>query len=140
MTTKNKEQIQYSSGYKYALEETYSLLTPITGHTVGCDQYLLRPDGSLTIAKGFPWDGPSGITYDTSSSLRASLIHDVFCLMMRNKSLPHSYRHQVNEFFKQLCIEDGMWGWRAHLWFLAVEAADCGNPDQGPDRIVKVAP
>lgn len=134
------DHISYSSGYKYQLEETYSLLTPILDHTVGCDQYLLTPDGKLTIARGFSWDGASGPTYDSASSMRASLVHDVFCLMMRNRALDHSYRHIVNEFFKQLCIEDGMWQWRAHLWFLAVEAADCGNPEQGPDRVVKTAP
>lgn len=135
------EKIFYSSGYKYVLEEAYSCKTPITGVVISHDQFLLELDGTLTIYKGWPWDGASGPTFDSKSSMRPSMIHDVFCYAMRSELLSYSeYQDTVNKFFKQQCIEDGMWEWRAHLWYLAVEAADCGNPNQGSDRIVESAP
>lgn len=133
--------IRYSEGYKYQLEALYACETPVTGTLIEDDLFTLYESGLLVIRKGFAWDGASGPTFDTKSSMRASLVHDVFCVCMRDGRLSYEkWQDTVNEFFRQQCIEDGMWHWRAGLWHAAVELADAGNPDQGRDRVVLTAP
>lgn len=134
-------KIRYSEGYKYQLEDLYACATPIVGELIEDTFFTLYPSGLLTIRKGFAWDGASGPTFDTKNSMRASLVHDVFCVCMRDGRLSYEkWQDTVNELFRQQCIEDGMWGWRANLWHAAVEFADAGNPNQGPDRQILTAP
>lgn len=133
--------IRYSEGYKYQLEALYACETPVTGTLIEDDLFTLYESGLLVIRRGFAWDGASGPTFDSKSSMRASLVHDVFCVCMRDGRLSYEkWQDTVNEFFRQQCIEDGMWKWRAGLWHAAVELADAGNPDQGRDRVVLTAP
>lgn len=133
--------IRYSEGYKYQLEALYACETPVTGTLIEDDLFTLYESGLLVIRKGFAWDGASGPTFDSKSSMRASLVHDVFCICMRDGRLSYEkWQDTVNEFFRQQCIEDGMWHWRAGLWHAAVELADAGNPEQGRDRVVLTAP
>lgn len=133
--------IRYSEGYKYQLEALYACETPVTGTLIEDDLFTLYESGLLVIRRGFAWDGASGPTIDSKSSMRASLVHDVFCVCMRDGRLSYEkWQDTVNEFFRQQCIEDGMWQWRAGLWHAAVELADAGNPDQGRDRVVLTAP
>jgi hypothetical protein len=133
--------IIYCDGFKYQLREAYSCVTPIVGVEIMDREFYLQEDGTLTIFPGFAWDGASGPTFDSKSSMRASLVHDVFCVCMRDGRLDYEkYQDTVNSFFEQQCLEDGMWAWRAHLWHAAVEFADAGNPNQGPDRKVLKAP
>lgn len=134
-------RIKYSEGYKYQLEELYACSTTIVGELIEDDLFTLYPTGLLVIRKGFAWDGASGPTFDTKNSMRASLVHDVFCVCMRDGRLSYErWQDTVNELFRLQCIESGMWRWRANLWHAAVEFADAGNPDQGPDRETKEAP
>lgn len=133
--------IKYSEGYKYQLEELYACATPIIGTLIEDEFFTLYQTGLLVIRKGFAWDGASGPTFDTKNSMRASLVHDVFCICMRDGRLSYEqWQDAVNELFRQQCIEDGMWRLRANLWHAAVEFADAGNPNQGPDRNILTAP
>ena len=133
--------MKYWKGLKYQLAETYIVQTPIIGERIEDDFFTLQEDGTLIINKGFAWDGASGPTFDSRSSMRPSLVHDVFCIAMRDGRLSYEqWQDKVNELFKAQCIEDGMWHWRASLWHSAVEFADAGNPDQGPDREILEAP
>ena len=133
--------IKYWEGCKYQLAETYIVSTPIIGERVEDDFFTLQEDGTLIVYKGFSWDGASGPTFDTASSMRPSLVHDCFCIAMRNGKLSYEkWQDKVNDLFRDQCIEDGMWRWRANLWHSAVEFADAGNPDQGADREVLEAP
>lgn len=133
--------IKYSKGYKYQLEENYTLMTPIKGVMVMNDYFELYEDGLLIVLKGYAWDGASGLTRDTPSSMRPSMVHDVFCQCMRAGWVSYDkWQDTVNDFFRQLCIEDGMWKSRAAAWHAAVEFADCGNPKQGIDRQILTAP
>jgi hypothetical protein len=50
------------------------------------------------------------------------------------------WQDTINKFFKEMCIKDGMPEWRAKLWYWGVEFGDAGNPKQGPDRKIHVAP
>jgi hypothetical protein len=133
--------IYFVEGFKYQLAQSYSVDTPIKGVRIEDDYFDLEESGRLTIHKGYAWDGASGPTFDTKSSMRPSLVHDVFCQAMRDGRLDFDkWQDQVNELFKQMCIEDGMWRVRANLWHSAVEFADAGNPNQGPERKVLTAP
>ncbi len=133
--------IKYIDGFKYQLAESYSVQTPITGTRIDDDYFYLEKDGYLQVHQGYAWDGASGPTFDTKASMRPSMVHDVFCQAMRDGRLSYKeHQDTVNEFFRQQCIEAGMWRWRANLWHAAVEFADAGNPDQGPDREILTAP
>ena len=135
-------RIRYLEGMKYVLSDDHLVSTPITGADIIDPWFRLFPDGRLHILAGFAWDGPSGPTFDTKDSLRASLVHDVFCILMRDRRLAFAWQDAVNEFFRQMCIADGMPPWRARIWHAGVEFADAGNPDQGADpaRAVREAP
>lgn len=82
-------------GGAYQLTERFTIITAIQGHSVKCDQYSLSTDGTLTIEKYYTWDGASG-AIDTSSVIRASCIHDVFCDLINARVLPRSLQPVVD--------------------------------------------
>lgn len=136
------ERIKYKCGLKYQLAEDYRVQTPIIPEAAcGNEYFALLRTGELIIRKGYAWDGASGPTFDTKSSMRPSLIHDVFCQMMQKRMLDWGRWHQeVNEYFRDLCVEDGMASFRASLWYAAVEFANAGHPDQWESNPVQEAP
>ena len=82
----------------------------------------LSPNGMLTIKKGYAWDGPSGPTIDTPSVMRGSLVHDCLYQLLRETDFgaPETRdqrRKQADEILYKICIEDGVWKWRAK-WIL----------------------
>lgn len=119
--------IQYRRGYKGSLWETYRVQTSIVGFSVTHRLFTLTPDGWLTVFEDYPWDFASGPTWDTPSSIRGSLVHDALYEMMRLGLLPQSVFHKVNAEFRKILLEDGMYQWRANLWFSGVEKF--GNPN-----------
>lgn len=116
--------IHYSSGYKYQLRASYAVLLPEIAHAerepVTTDWLELDPDGTLRVRAGYAWDGASGPTIDTKSSMRASLLHDACYQLIRKGLLDHSFRPVVDRMFRRICKEDGMWSVRAQLWYLGV--------------------
>jgi len=109
--------IRYRGGYKYQLANSVSILTNIRPPSdIQTEFIALSKSGVLFIRKGYAWDGPSGPTIDTKSSMRASLIHDALYQLMREGHLGGYYRGAADEELYRLCIEDGMWKWRAWLW------------------------
>lgn len=137
-----KSSIKYRAGYKYQLAESYSIITPIKPDApVKHEFFTLSKTGKLWIKSGYAWDGASGPTFDSKSSMRPSLVHDVFCQMMRAGLLSYDkWQDAVNALFRQQCIEDGMWAWRAAIWHSAVEFANAGHPDQGESNPIQEAP
>lgn len=128
---------------KYALAEYYSVLTPITGYDIEERFFHLHPNGLLELFPGFAWDGASGPTIDSPSSMRASAVHDVFCWLARERKIDYELWHHVyNNFFRTQCLGSGMWHKRADMWHWGVEFGDAGNPNQGadPDRNILEAP
>lgn len=112
--------IKYCDGYKYQLAEDCQDKTPITGYDIDTDYIRLSMDGLMTIKKGYAWDGASGCTIDTKSSIRGSLYHDAFYQLMREELISQHHRITADAFLRDICIEDGMWKWRANLWYAAV--------------------
>ena len=133
--------IRYRDGYKYQLAFEYRVQTALRPPWVVKSAFLLlKPDGLLVIRKGYAWDGPSGPTIDTRSSMRGSLVHDALYQMIREGLLPATARLRADEELRRLCIEDGMWKWRAALWFRAVRKAAAGAADPAHNRVVYAAP
>ena len=110
------DTIKYRKYYKYQLAETYIVNTDVLGFFITTKYIGLNPQGALTINEGYAWDGASGPTIDTSSSMRGSLVHDAFYQLMREELLPLTLRKPVDDIFRAIIEEDGMWKIRALLW------------------------
>lgn len=133
--------IKYYEGMKYQLAEDAIFETPVVGYNITDEFFTLHETGVLLVRRHFPWDGASGPTFDTKSSMSASLVHDVFCILMRDGRISYEiWQNRINLFFRQMCIEAGMSIWRANFWHIGVELGDAGNPDAGPDRPIQMAP
>jgi len=127
--------IKYSEGLKYRLREDYSIKTKVTGYSIFDKMFRLVEDGTLTIYDGYTWDGASGPTIDTKSSMRGSLVHDVGYQMMRLGLIPESTRPLWDDMLHDICVEDGMWHFRAEGWEEAVShfAAGCAKSGAEPE-------
>ena len=107
--------IAYNDGYKYQLKEACNVAIEIKP-SIGIDTEYIKLDkeGNLTINKGYAWDGPSGPTIDTKTSMRGSLVHDAFYQLMRERLLDNDgYRETADRILQNICKEDGMWSLRA---------------------------
>jgi hypothetical protein len=114
----------YKGEYKYITAAVEKYDTGIeTGQAYTFSHGALLPSGGLTIEKSYAWDGPSGPTFDTSTLMRGSLVHDCLYQLLRETDFgaPETHgerRKQADQILYQICIEDGMWKWRAK-WILA---------------------
>ena len=112
--------ISYMGGYKYQLINTYQVQVAIRPEQYTTSAFCsLTTTGLLTIMRGYAWDGASGPTIDTKSSMRGSLVHDSLYQLIR-EGLSIDWRYLADQELKIKCIEDGMWKWRANLWCWAV--------------------
>ena len=125
------DRIHYKEGYKYQLSQPYEIHTAIFPATIiEYPFFTLTTSGILQIRSGYAWDGASGPTFDTKDSMRASLVHDCFCQMLRNKDLDYElYAPYVHALFKTILLADGMGSLRAWYWHLAVVNARGGDPE-----------
>lgn len=127
--------IAYNGGYKYQLKETYTFeKTGIIPPTAIATEYIsLDPDGNLTVAKGYAWDGPSGPTIDSKNFMRGALAHDALYQLMREGRLNNgTYRDDADRLLQRLCQEDGMWALRA--WWVYHGVRIFGDPAADPAR------
>lgn len=107
----------------YRLDEETTIQTLITGLTVGRQGlYRLEKSGLIGVEKGFVWDGPSGPTVDTPSSMVASLAHDILYDMIREKLIAPSYRQRADAELYRICVKHGMWRIRAWSWYWSLRA------------------
>jgi len=124
--------IAYTTGYKYQLRKEYVFFTGIDIEEIIETPFLkLDTTSYLTIKKGYSWDGPSGPTadYPKAHVMRGSLIHDALYQLMRWKLLPQTDRPVVDELMRDTFVEDGMWRWRAAMWYKSVRALASGAAD-----------
>lgn len=97
----------------------------------------------LVIKPGFPWDGASGPTWDTKSSVRGSCVHDAFYYLERRGLLDaNRWRVVADEMIRDICIEDGMWAWRAEIWYkvlrtFAASAAKANAKDEAFEHVLE---
>lgn len=110
-----------AKNYKYQLLANWSVQTKIEGNAARIENFIeLRQDGLLIIQAGYCWDGASGPTIDTKSSMRASLAHDALYQLERAGHLGQEWRAAADDLLYRLCVQDGMWKWRAKMWLLGV--------------------
>jgi len=116
-----RDYIRYRKGYKYQLAEDYSVQVGILPlNDIATDWLRLTSRGWLYVKKGYAWDGPSGPTWDTNSAMRGSLVHDALYQLMRLGLLDECHRGQADAMLRDICIDDGMYRWRADVWKEAV--------------------
>ena len=121
-------KLRYKPGLKYQTETFFWVQTPLSGDHSRIEDpddlhrpwVRLRKDGVLEIRNGYAWDGPSGPTIDTKSTLRASLVHDALYQLMRAGKLTQDARDAADKLLFSLLIQDGCWEWRAKLWLWTV--------------------
>lgn len=136
-----KSQIRYKSGYKYQLHETYKIQVDIKlGYHVTSEYINLDDIGGLTIYKGYAWDGASGPTIDTKSSMRGALVHDALYQLMRLGLLPESYRDKADSIAEEIWHEDGMLCIRHNWWDKMLHIFGKGSAKKGTERPVLTAP
>lgn len=112
--------ISYTPGYRYQLDEDWTIQTTITGHTAEVEFATLFADGRLQIRKGFAWDGASGPTIPTSDTMRASLVHDALYRMGRAGLLPQVCKDPADCLLRDLMLADGAPHFRAEYFYQAV--------------------
>jgi len=132
--------IEYKSGYKYQLVSDFSVDIDIVGYNVATDYITLNNTGGLLILKGYAWDGPSGPTYDSKNSLRASLVHDSLYQCMRLGLLPSEVRVHADEELNKILKEDGMWVIRRWYWLRGVRWFAGGAARLGNIKTIHTAP
>lgn len=133
--------------FKFQLKDTYSIQTEIrlTNDISTPDMPVfiqLTGDGMLTINAGYAWDGASGPSINNKTIIRGSLVHDALYQLMRAGVLLRSYKRYADELFRDICIEDGMFKFRAWYVFHAVDkfAKFATKPGTGQESKIYTAP
>ena len=128
-----KKRISYRSGYKYQLAKSYVQAIAIKQRTnIDTDFIKLTKDGTLTVKKGYAWDGPSGPVADTKEHMRASLVHDALYQLMRGKYLnTEGDRKKADKLFANMCEDDGVWFPIARAYYWALQKY--GKPHAKPE-------
>lgn len=125
-------RISYKGGYKYQLQTPYIVETNIFPPVDVVLEYVtIRENGTLTVQEGYAWDGPSGPAIPTLTFMRGSLVHDALYQLMRDGGLDRSvYREQADQLLRTICLEDGMWRFRA--WYVFHGVRLFGDPSADP--------
>ena len=151
-------KIYYKTGFKYQLVKSVTVTTKILPEFYINTRYItLSKGGTLHLGVGFAWDGASGWTIDTKSSMRASAVHDALYKLIRMGRLAEDkVREQADEEFYRIMVEDieaiaeakfsNKWGSkilkaayiklgkaRARVWFRALRIG--GGPAASPDNL-----
>lgn len=139
--------------WKYRLVSAYTFkvglpteLRPIyrVGHKTAALQDVVTYDPAsdlCTIHAGYCWDGPSGPTIDTVTSLRPSLTHDALYQLMRMGLLSHKCRQRADELYRELLIENGVSSVRAYTHYYTLRAFGGSSAAKGTQpKTVLVAP
>ena len=109
--------MKYRKGFLYQLAEDEYFQTEIYPEEhINTNFIEMTGKGFLRVKRGYAWDGPSGPTFNTKSSMRGSLIHDALYQLMRMQLLDAKYRVVADEIIYNICVKDKMWKWRAALW------------------------
>jgi hypothetical protein len=111
--------IERIEGGKLRLLEKMSARVGIKCQGVNTAEYVLSNDGAITVRPGFEWDG-STFVRDTQACTRASLFHDVLCLMIKRGELPKQQRKRADLLYRRWCIEDGMPRHEANFRYLGL--------------------
>jgi len=117
-----------SGDKKYVLTKLYSHATGITGcrfrmGTESGAELSMTANGLMVAHAGVTWDGPSGPAVDTVSFMRASFVHDMLYLAIREGYVGKKYRKVADKLLRQIAREDGMPLFRAWYAWAGVRLA-----------------
>ena len=134
--------MKYKDGYKYqlAVKETFYRTGVMPLDTIVTRFIMLTAEGNLVINPGYAWDGASGPTWDSKSSMRGSLAHDALYQLMREEMLDRKWRIEADRFLDDVLKEDGMWWPRRTAWIKALNWFGGPAADPGNMKSVLVAP
>lgn len=124
--------------YKYRLAETLVIQTPFIEIGFKHEFFVLKDNGSLVINLGYLWDGVSGPTWDTPSTMIPGLIHDAFYQAIRLKLIPVYLKGKIDEFFYVLMIKYKVLEVRAKYFYQAVKVLGHSNCVPGDIKIPEV--
>ena len=109
--------MKYRKGYKYQLAEDEIFYTNIYPNSDIKTQFIeFYMDGKLIVKSGYAWDGASGPTIDTKSSMRGALAHDALYQLMRHGLIPRAWRSLADNVMLKYLLKDKMCKLRALLW------------------------
>jgi len=132
-------QIKYQKGFKYRLHETYGCHVDIyPKEEIDCKFGSLDEKGNLEIFAGFMWDGCSGPTIDSKKNMRAGLVHDFLCYLMRQGHLDRSWHPNADKAFLKILEEDKFYA--SHPYYWAVSSFGGFASDPKNKRKVLTAP
>jgi hypothetical protein len=115
------KKLNYKSGYKYQVHDDFSVQTKILVRSNISTTFVdLATDGTLTVKAGYAWDGCSGPTLDTKSTMRAGCVHDALYGLTRADLLSQVRREAIDKEFHRILLEDGAWRFRAWYYYQAV--------------------
>jgi len=109
---------------EFVLEFTHHRHTLIFNKPFKDDKVELRKNGLLTIKPGFGF-GADGPTIDTKSSREASCVHDAIYYLSDKGHFEgensQKMRGIADKLLYNICLENGMWKWRAKAWLKTLE-------------------
>ena len=133
--------IKYRSGYEHQLADTFTVKPPSNPVTQFAGEWLsIDINGTLTIKRGYCWDGASGPTWDTRNCKKPSLVHDALYQLMRMEVLPRGYRKHADKLFYDMLRDNSMWLVRARLWYRSVRMGAMSSADQKSLKKIYTAP
>jgi len=133
--------MKYKDGYKYQLVEDVSFQTSFRPAEDIITDYLdLSIAGFLTIKKGYSWDGPSGPTFDTTTFMKGSCLHDGLYQLMRMTALPWKDWRKADNELKRQCLTDGMWKIRTKWGMAGLKAAGGSAAKPSSTKPIRRAP
>ena len=127
----------------YQLAAPFSIQTDIIPDEAWASEpyLMLTRQGMLFLEIGYVSDGPSGPTLDSPCSIRGAFIHDAFYRLMRRGKLSQDWRKRADEIIRECCLEDGMWAWRAGIWYHSLRVAGAGSAKyDSEDGAILIAP
>lgn len=100
-------KVYYKGGYKYQLQENLVIKTGIyPTRRIETDYIIFDIDGTLTLKKGYAWDGATGFP-DFKWIIQGSAAHDAGYQLLRQGLLPARYKEDFDILLLKLCREDG---------------------------------
>ena len=100
---------------------------------------FIELDGrNLIIKDGYKWDGPSGPTFDTDDAMEGSAAHDALWQLIMEGLIDKKHKRATDRELKIICLRNGMWKWRAGLWYAALGFVSVESRKRKLDKIYKV--
>lgn len=133
-------KVRYREGYDLQLESPVMEKTAVTGFQGGNLFVGIALDGTLTLAAGYAWDGPTGVPVKLKSMVRAALFHDGGYQLLRDGVVPPEHRLTFDQHFRDTMRADGAWAVTAWAAYTAVRALGARFADPSSRKPVLEAP